>query len=756
MADPLDSHNIARKSFEVGRKGYEQQEVRAFLHEVSSLVERMQREGAELRERAERAESRLELADKPDEAMLIEVLGEETTRVLTSAREAAGEIKAKAEAAAERIVSEATAEAAETRSSAQRDADRRLAEATADSEALLAQARSELERRSAEAEEAAARIRDEATAQAQDLRDQGRRDLAAAESEAEAVVEAARVKGKEMVAEAQVVRERVLRDLAARRKKARQQVEKLNAGRERLLEAYAVVRRTVDEATNELQVSLSDARLAADAAVRRMEEEAEPTLEELDAEVSTAGLVDLPITELVDDDSPGPFSGEVPVVDPAAAAPGDDAPPARVEPEAEVAPPPPVALDERRGRKGRRRKDDFSGLPAGELVRVEPPTQDEGIRILAEPATSGSEPESEPTAEEPTDTAPKPTATEPAPDAAPEPGAEAASDSDSDSVPDPDGAPEADDGEQVDAAPESDAADAADPAPTDGDEPAAEAAEDDGVARPQVDDVFARLRAEHGTGDDEAAAAEAPDDASAPGEVDEASDADQEPEPDEPDEPDDGAEDGDGAAFAARAEALEPIERELARRLKRTLADEQNEVLDLLRRAKPAGVDDLLPAAADHRARWSQVADESLAAAATAGAAWAGGEAGPVDALTEALADELTGPLRDRIDRSFAASDGNLDDVADRVRALYREWKGQRLAESARHHVTAAYAQGAFDALPADATVRWVADPAAPACVDCDDNILAGAIGKGEGFPTGGPCAPAHPGCRCLVLVATD
>ena len=86
----LDSHNIARRTFEVARRGYEQQEVRGYLHEVSALVDRLQREARQLRERAERAEARLGLADGPDEAMLLEILGEETTRVLTSAREAAG------------------------------------------------------------------------------------------------------------------------------------------------------------------------------------------------------------------------------------------------------------------------------------------------------------------------------------------------------------------------------------------------------------------------------------------------------------------------------------------------------------------------------------------------------------------------------------------------------------------------------------------------------------------------------------------
>ena len=76
MADPLDSQNIARHSFGVGRRGYEQQEVRAFLHEVSALVERLQRELHEHRQRADRAEARLGLSSEPDDAMLLEVLGE--------------------------------------------------------------------------------------------------------------------------------------------------------------------------------------------------------------------------------------------------------------------------------------------------------------------------------------------------------------------------------------------------------------------------------------------------------------------------------------------------------------------------------------------------------------------------------------------------------------------------------------------------------------------------------------------------------
>ncbi|MGQ0431747.1 MAG: hypothetical protein ACT452_04985, partial [Microthrixaceae bacterium] len=141
---------------------------------------------------------------------------------------------------------------------------------------------------------------------------------------------------------------------------------------------------------------------------------------------------------------------------------------------------------------------------------------------------------------------------------------------------------------------------------------------------------------------------------------------------------------------------------------------------------------------------------------ATSGAASLGGAPAAVSDLANDLAQSLTGPLRERIDRSFAASDGNLEDVADRVRALYRELKGQRLSEATEHFVAAAYARGVFDAIDPAAKVRWVVDPSAGACPDCDDNVLAGAISKGDDFPTGNACAPAHPGCHCLVLAQTD
>jgi hypothetical protein len=179
-------------------------------------------------------------------------------------------------------------------------------------------------------------------------------------------------------------------------------------------------------------------------------------------------------------------------------------------------------------------------------------------------------------------------------------------------------------------------------------------------------------------------------------------------------------------------------------------------VLDALRRTKPASVTDLLQSADQHAAAWTEVVSASLVAAAKAGADYGGGKAGSTKELAKQLAGALTAPLRERIDRSFEASDGDLDAVADRVRALYREWKNQRLPEIASTYVVAAYTSGLFDAANKGAKVRWVVDPSRPPCPDCDDNVLAGVVVKGEAFPTGNAHAPAHPGCHCLVLVHED
>ncbi|MGH9112451.1 MAG: hypothetical protein ACRDZN_09190, partial [Acidimicrobiales bacterium] len=217
------------------------------------------------------------------------------------------------------------------------------------------------------------------------------------------------------------------------------------------------------------------------------------------------------------------------------------------------------------------------------------------------------------------------------------------------------------------------------------------------------------------------------------------------------------AADPDAEVLAARDVALEPVERDLGRRLKRVLADEQNEVFDLLRRDHPASIDDVVPDPGEHAQRYASAALADLETAATHGAASVDGEvAASCAALADELGQSLSEPMRERITRSFDECDGDLEEVTERLRSLYREWKGQRIGEAVRHYAAAAYAWGVYEAAPAGARLRWLVDRTGKSCPDADDNALAGDVSKGEAFPTGVQCSPAHPGCRCLVVPASS
>jgi hypothetical protein len=103
----------------------------------------------------------------------------------------------------------------------------------------------------------------------------------------------------------------------------------------------------------------------------------------------------------------------------------------------------------------------------------------------------------------------------------------------------------------------------------------------------------------------------------------------------------------------------------------------------------------------------------------------------------------------------LAATEGGGDaDVAqlgEALSAVYRQWRVQELEPLARHHAMIAFTRGAYATYPDGMALRWVVDDEGP-CPDCDDNELAGAVTKGDGYPTGQAHPPAHPGCRCLLV----
>jgi hypothetical protein len=247
-----------------------------------------------------------------------------------------------------------------------------------------------------------------------------------------------------------------------------------------------------------------------------------------------------------------------------------------------------------------------------------------------------------------------------------------------------------------------------------------------------VDGLFARLRADRA---EKVANAEAVLAATV-----------EEPAPTEVD--DDDEVEPDLGVLAARDASVADAERALLRSLKRALADEQNEVLDALRRLKGRpSVDALLPDVAVHDARYGTVLGTGTTAAATAG-----GDEGAGGAVADALGRALAGDLRVRIDRSIDDAGGDVETLAEAISSTYREWKTARAEGIARDAITAGYAAGTYAAASGD--LRWIVDPAEGGCPDCDDNALAGPTPKGKPFPTGQAHPPAHAGCRCLAVPA--
>jgi DivIVA domain-containing protein len=765
---PLDATGIARRQFSIVRKGYDPTEVRAFLNELSELVGRIQRVEAHEHERAERAETRAHLAEQLDEHRLVELLGEETARVLDAARDAAAGIRSKAEESAARMIREAQAEAHAVADQAEREAATRRTEILAEADALRREANDEVERRRVEGQVVAEDLLRAAEAGRDEMLADAARVRAEADAAAEQIRASARDQGRRLVGEAHAVRERILTDLSRRRRVAREQLERLNGARERLLAAYEVVRRTVDEATTELRVSLPQARVASEAAVRRVREEPEESVEVLEAELSVARMsggveagaevtgdeLDAMLRELAEEEAAQATAraraqeaeqeaaagvGD----DPPVPEPGDEGALSDEEPVGSVVDPEPDGGDEPDGAAFGGAAADVEAPPPAASPPAGGQTDAErwGVRLPRSSRRRAADAMS----------APRPSVTpttlthDEAPAARPE------------EVPS--------DASVAAAGPVArDAPPAA--GPVAGDAPPA-ASEDEGETGPYVDELFARIRAERSPGDDAAGEPARPagtvgvlgDETEVAGEVSDAGDvSDAGNESDAGDasgtgEADDEPLDPRAAALKARDDVLAAVERDTARRLKRVLADEQNQVLDALRRGGTVEFSDVLPAGDEHADRYAIAASAGLDAAAEHGAEAVGGAtAASCDELAGALGRTLVDPLRRRVQRSFDDAEGDLEEVTERLRALYREWKGQHIGRAVRHYTAAAYSLGAADVVPKGEVQRWVVDPSCVACPDCDDNALAGEIGRGDSYPTGDTRPPAHQDCRCLVV----
>jgi hypothetical protein len=224
--------------------------------------------------------------------------------------------------------------------------------------------------------------------------------------------------------------------------------------------------------------------------------------------------------------------------------------------------------------------------------------------------------------------------------------------------------------------------------------------------------------------------------------------------------------DDDEALLQRRQAALTEVEAALTRKLKRALQDEQNDLLDRLRslNGEPTA-EHLLAEPADHVDRYAATAQPFVEQAAAAGVSFATGilgidppaSGGPaVSDLSEEAAATIVESLRRRLEHALSAAAGDEQNVLmEAVGAAYREWKSDRIERIAGDVLAAAFARGTWASAPDGTLLRWVVDDGGGPCPDCDDDVLAGSLPKGEAFPTGQLYPPAHPGCRCLLAPMT-
>jgi DivIVA domain-containing protein len=210
-----------------------------------------------------------------------------------------------------------------------------------------------------------------------------------------------------------------------------------------------------------------------------------------------------------------------------------------------------------------------------------------------------------------------------------------------------------------------------------------------------------------------------------------------------------------------RDEMTEPLVKALARRMKRTLQDDQNDLLDRLRSRHFQWSPDILPAEPEHSDSYSTAALPHLVEAAQAGASFVGSEgnqgklAEEMTTVAHDLAETVLAPLRRRLSEGEHLHGADESVVAEHVGSAFREWKGERIERLAGDYVVAAFSVGSLagSKRKKNLLVEWIAAAATgdEPCPDCEDNMLNGPQRPGGEFPTGHAHPPAHPGCRCLL-----
>ncbi len=98
------------------------------------------------------------------------------------------------------------------------------------------------------------------------------------------------------------------------------------------------------------------------------------------------------------------------------------------------------------------------------------------------------------------------------------------------------------------------------------------------------------------------------------------------------------------------------------------------------------------------------------------------------------------------------STDGDREALHDPIRDLYRSVRSNVLDAVIEDAINEAFSLGLFASIRANSQLVWTSDPRWEPSPLCEINAATPGIEKGETFPSGHTRPLAMPGCRCLVL----
>ncbi|MDP8961018.1 MAG: DivIVA domain-containing protein [Actinomycetota bacterium] len=224
----------------------------------------------------------------------------------------------------------------------------------------------------------------------------------------------------------------------------------------------------------------------------------------------------------------------------------------------------------------------------------------------------------------------------------------------------------------------------------------------------------------------------------------------------------------EAASHELRDQALAGVRPGMLRRLKRTLQDVQNGVVDALRRSDGQVDPSELPPFADDLAPLGSIGEAFLAEAYRTGIADGATLAGVTrreDAADPARVDDAARAFRDtlayEIDASLEATlragieaGEETSMLIERVDGIFRDLKGPVSEAAVDASLVRVYELGLQDLWRATGVESrvWVVGPE-QRCPEnrCQLNAERGQVALDEQFPSGDYVPPAHPGCTCTI-----